>query len=411
MFRSSKIKIVMVIISVLVAFLAGALFLIYFSSYLEVTHKNKRMLTVYAKAYWQNGNPEGKLTQPPIPDGADDSKGDPSQNSSVFYSVAISDDGTIVSVDKENDKIMSDDTLVHLCQSLIKAGKNSGVKEHWMYYLEHENNCTLVVLMDNRVMSDNIVTLFRNTVIFGSLAILLLLPTSIYISHRIVRPLEDNFQKQKQFISDASHELKTPVAIIGTNAEMLEREIGPNKWISNILYENKQMGELVHQLLELARAESVAPAMNRLNFSRLVTGGTLPFECIAFENEQDLQLSIQEDLHVYGNEEQLFNVVSILLDNAITYSPKKKDILVTLKSDHHMAVLSVINEGEAIPKEKQSALFDRFYRLDSCRNGSSGHYGLGLAIVKATITSHNGKIAVNCRDNQVIFTITLPIVT
>ena len=170
------------------------------------------------------------------------------------------------------------------------------------------------------------------------------------------------------------------------------------------------MGELVHQLLELARAESATPAMNRLIFSRLVTGCTLPFECIAFENEQDLQLSIQEEIHVYGNEEQLSNVVSILLDNALTYSLKKKAILVSLKSDHHVAVLSVINEGEAIPEDQCSALFDRFYRLDSCRNGSSGHYGLGLAIVKAIITSHNGKIAVNCRDNQVIFTVTLPII-
>ncbi len=409
MFRKSKIKIVALIMLVLAVLFTGTLFVIYYTSYMEVYHKNMDMLGVYAELYWQNGNPEGKLQEPPLPDAAKNMPDDRIYNLSTFYSVAFSDKGEVISVDNNTETVVTDEYLIDLCRSLANDGKNNGVRDTWVYYMEHNQNRTLVVLMNNMVMSDNISTLFQNTVLFGGAAILLLLLPSIYLAHNIVKPLEENYHKQKQFISDASHELKTPIAVIGTNAEMLEREFGESKWLDNIRYETRHMGELVRLLLELARAENTIPQMTRLNFSRIVTGSVLPFESMAFEKEQTLQLSVQDDVYVLGNEEQLSNLVSILLDNALEYSPKQKTISVSLESEHHIAALTVINEGEAIPESQRKALFDRFYRADAARSINNGHYGLGLAIVNAIMSAHNGKIAVTCKQNQVIFTASIPV--
>lgn len=411
MFRKSKIEIISTIISVLIILFAGTLFIIYFSSYMEVFKRNTEMLGRYATAYWQNGNPEGKLQEPPLPDIAGDTNGDRIYNLSTFYSVAFSDEEDVISIDNEAGTGMTDEYLIKLCRSLFDQGKENGVRDGWIYHIEHNKNCTLITLMNNIVMSDNMSTLFQNTLLFGGIAIILLIMPSVYFAHRIVKPLENNYLKQKQFISDASHELKTPLAVIGTNAEMLEREFGESKWLNNIRYESRLMGELVRQLLELARAENVVPEITRQNFSRIVMASALPFECIAFEKERKLDISVLNDIHVLGNEEKLGNLVSLLLDNALEYSPKQKTITISLKSEHHMAILSVTNEGEAIPENQRKALFDRFYRVDSARSGNSGHYGLGLAIVKAIITLHNGKISVACKHNQVIFTASIPTIS
>lgn len=408
MFRKSKIKIVAAIMSVLIFLFGGTLFVIYFSSYMEVYQRNKNMIDVYVKAYWQNGNPEGQMEEPPFPARDSDAHDSHIYNLSTFYSVAFSEAGDVISIDNKAETGMSDEYLIELCQSFLKQGKEYGTKDNWIYCIEQNHNDTLIVLMNNLVLNDNVSTLFHNTVLFGSIAILLLFLPSIYLAHRIVQPLENNVQKQKQFIFDISHELKTPIAVIATNAEMIKRESGESQWLNNIKYENRQMSELVYQLLELARTENTEPKMTHLNFSRIVMGSVLPFECIAYEKKQELQIQLQENIRVLGNEEQLKNVVSLLLDNALEYSPKQKTVMVSLKSVHHTAVLSFINEGEAIPEKQRKALFERFYRGDPTRKGSREHYGLGLAIAKAIVTAHHGKISVACKHNQVIFTVLIP---
>lgn len=255
-------------------------------------------------------------------------------------------------------------------------------------------------------MSGNMGTLLRYTILFGSMTILLLFLISFYFARRIVQPLEESYQKQ--FISDAGHELKTPIAVVSTNLEMLEHEVGQNKWLDNIKFETDRMANLVRQLLVLAKTEKVEPQMKRLDFSRIVTGVILPFESIAFEKERELQMEIQDDIYITGNSEQLGNLVSILMDNALDYAPKHSVISVVLKSEKNRALLTVSNEGTAISEEQRKNLFDRFYRVDSSRGGETPHYGLGLAIAKSIVTSHHGRIEVTCNRNRVIFTVDIP---
>lgn len=227
-------------------------------------------------------------------------------------------------------------------------------------------------------------------------------------SKRIVNPLAQNDQKQRQFISDASHELKTPISVISANAELLSVEIGENKWLANIQYENERMGNLVKQLLELVRAENMQQTRERIDFSRLVSGGSLPFESVAFENGLLLNTDIENEVYVEGNQNQLSQLVSILIDNAIQHGNHGKEVAVKLNTSKHHAVFSVVNSGPPIPDEVKERLFERFYRVDEARNDDLGHYGLGLAIAKAVVTAHDGIIELNCYDGLIEFKVTIP---
>ena len=196
--------------------------------------------------------------------------------------------------------------------------------------------------------------------------------------------------------------------MVSANAELLSREVGDNQWLRNIQYENERMGVLIGQLLDLARTESVTPKMESLDFSRLVSGETLPFESVAFEKNLTLNSSIADDIRVEGNSTQLKQIVSILLDNAIRHSSDGGAVFLTLKKEHGLAKLFVVNRGEEIPKEQQKQLFERFYRVDTARNGEDKHYGLGLAIAKAIVTAHKGHIQVRCFDGLVEFSVEIP---
>ena len=168
------------------------------------------------------------------------------------------------------------------------------------------------------------------------------------------------------------------------------------------------MGILIAQLLELARTENVTPQMENIDFSRLVAGEALPFESLAFEKGLVLNSNITNDIGVEGNSTQLKQIVSILLDNAIRHSDGPGEVSLDLTKEHGFATLSVINKGDEIPVEQRKLIFDRFYRVDTVRNGEDKHYGLGLAIAKAIVASHKGHIQVKCFNGLVEFKVKIP---
>lgn len=168
------------------------------------------------------------------------------------------------------------------------------------------------------------------------------------------------------------------------------------------------MGELVEQLLELSSAENKEVLMEELDFSHVVTGEALAFETLAFERGKTLQSTIEEEITLTGNQNQLTQVVAVLLDNAIRHTTGNQIDLILQKRAHN-AVLSVTNDGEEIPPEKLEHLFDRFYRVDEARNSEDHHYGLGLSIAKAIVEKHGGSIEVSCSGGKVTFTVLLPI--
>lgn len=407
MFKKSRRKIVAAIMSILTLLWVGTLCVIYISSYFEVATTNREMLKEHAEQYMLE-KPVGGAFDPmkPFPDRGPHF--DTNQfKLSTFYSVAISYDNSVIEV-RNAAAVYTDAELEMAARQVLKKSKINGTIDKLVYYKMDKGGYTLVSFMDNTIIRESMNTLFRYTLIFGGVAILALYFLAAYLAKRIVTPLEESYQKQKQFISDAGHELKTPVSVVSANAELLSREIGDNQWLANIQYENERMGKLVGQLLELARTENVKPQMEYLDLSRLVAGGALPFESVAFENGLTLNSQITDGIIILGNSTQLSQLVSILIDNAIRHSHNGKEISVSLTFTRSNAIFSVINDGEPIPKEQTAQLFERFYRADEVRNGSDRHYGLGLAIAKAIVEAHRGKIEVSCYDGKVCFTIQLP---
>ena len=414
MFKKSRRKIVAAIMSILVLLWVGTLGVIYASSYFEMSSQNKQMLMAHAQMYSLNNSFEN-LQPPnrPRPDGNRDFNGGFNSDSpmfqlSTFYTVAISYDGEVLEIKNESSAVHTDSDLEALARSIINGARESGTKNNLAFYKMDKGGYTLVTFMDNTVVNENATMLFRYTLIFGAVALVLFFFLSVFLARKIVNPLEESYNKQKQFISDAGHELKTPVSVVSANAELLSREVGDNQWLKNIQYENERMAVLIGQLLDLARTENVTPQMEILDFSRLVSGETLPFESVAFEKNLLLSSSIMDDVRLEGNSTQLKQIVSILLDNAIRHSSGGGEVYITLKKEHGLARLFVVNSGDEIPKEQIEQLFERFYRVDTARNGEDKHYGLGLAIAKAITTAHKGHIGVRCFDGFVEFSVEIP---
>jgi len=414
MFKKSRRKIVAAIMSILVLLWVGTLGVIYASSYFEMTKQNEQMLEMHAEMYAVN---QSASDFPSFKPRSESNRyfnhkfnlESPRFQLSTFYSVAVSYDGEILEVKNGMSKVHTDEELVSLTESIIKGNRDKGTENNLAFYKTDKDGYTLVTFMDNTIVNENAMTLFRYTLIFGGVALVIFFFLSVFLARKIVNPLEESYQKQKQFISDAGHELKTPVSVVSANAELLSREIGDNQWLQNIQYENERMGILVGQLLDLARTENVTPQMQHIDFSRLVAGETLPFESVAFEKGLVLNTNITSNIGVVGNSTQLKQIVSILLDNAIRHSKGGGEVWLSLTKEHGFAKLSVINKGDEIPEEQRTKIFERFYRVDTARNSEDKHYGLGLAIAKAIATSHKGHIEVGCFNGFVEFRVQIPV--
>ena len=329
-------------------------------------------------------------------------------NLSTFYSVFYNQNQEAVRIESDGGRLYSEDEILAIADGILATQKTRGVFNKMPFLVRTGNGGILVAMLDNTMEVDNSGRLFEYSLIAGVSGWIIVFILSWFFTKRIMRPLEENDTKQKQFISNAGHELKTPISVISANAELLSQEIGDNKWLSNIQYENERMGTLVKQLLSLVRAENMQQVKEQLDFSQLVTGGALPFESVAYEKGLVLNTDIEEGIQVDGNQNELSQLVSILIDNAITYSEPQKEIFVKLTSLKNHAVFSVTNYGEPIPEDVKERMFERFYRMDESRNDESGHYGLGLAIAKAIVTAHNGSIDLKCYDGQVEARVTIP---
>ena len=406
----------------LVLLLSVTLSVILFVSTQEIRQKNMDTLNRYAEQYSleqttnssggqtnSNGQSNGQGSQQP-PDKPDNQP--PGQRSdyelSTFYSVTFSADGTVLSVFDGEKTVSSDDNLTELARQILSEGAFTGRTGNLSYVVAKKDGYTLVAFLDNTVSEAGLQTMMRNALLVGFASLVVMFFISVFLARRIIRPLEESDKQQKQFISDASHELKTPIAVIDANAEILSRELGHNEWLSNIQYESNRMGELVKQLLDLSSAESREVPREELDFSHVVTGESLVFETFAFENGKILQSNIEEGIIITGNKNQLTQVISVLLDNALRHSTGAQ-IELSLKKQGHNAVLSVSNEGEEISQEKLEHLFERFYRVDDVRNSEDNHYGLGLSIAQAVVQKHGGTIAASCSEGKVTFIVRLPI--
>lgn len=417
MFRKTKIKLVIFVMVILFLLLTGAVGMIYYTTYRNVYLQNIGILQEYASRY-EDGMTLAQLEEADreteVPEDQTAGNNEKQQNENregriqkaVFYSVLYNGAGEIIDVNNQSSGL-SEEELKSTAGKALSTGKEEGAYGNLIYIVRTVNAQKLVVMVDNTVLRQNIYTLIRQTVRIGGVLMIILLGLTIRMANRLIDPLDESDRKQKQFISDAGHELKTPVAAIQANADLLEQEIGVNRWLENIRYEGERMTALTGQLLDLARTESAAPVKAVQDLGRIVTGAALPMESVAYEHGYELQLNIEEQLELPCDRRQMEQLVTILVDNAIAHAEGEGKIQVSLFRKKGMACLEVSNPGRKIPEEKCSQIFERFYQTEKSRS-ESGHYGLGLAIAKAIAVAHHGQISVVSTEKCTKFITFLP---
>jgi signal transduction histidine kinase len=247
--------------------------------------------------------------------------------------------------------------------------------------------------------------------ILYAVAVLILFSfVAILLSKWLIRPVQDAFDRQKQFISDASHELKTPLSVISANADVLADEIGTNTYLSYIQEEVKRMNHLVQDLLTLTRLENnTIEPLDSFDLGQLVLQSALPFESTAFEAGKTLQLNVKEDIAFTGYPDKIRQLIGILLDNAIKYSGDNPVVEISAYTRSGYTYISIKDNGIGIPTGEHKRIFDKFYRITTGDRYATSGYGIGLYYVQSVVRRHGGSIALDSAPGRgTLFTLKLP---
>ncbi len=269
-----------------------------------------------------------------------------------------------------------------------------------------------IVILNNSDSRQKLRLLLVETFIVFILAETVLYILSKLITGWLVTPAEEAFSRQKEFIADASHELKTPLAVIMASSDELDSKTDkgdPNRrYVDNIRYEADRMNRLILSLLNLSKLENrnAAEGYKDENLSRIIEKSCLAYEGVAFEQGVGIKEDIEENLRLKCSKDEIEKMIATILDNAVKHSFKNTDVRVIAKQTRHQITIKVINSGEPIRDEDKDKIFERFYRADESRNRSDNRYGLGLAIAKQIAVNHNGTISARSDGGDTTFEIT-----
>ena len=327
-----------------------------------------------------------------------------------YYTAAVDEAGQVLSWHSDRTDLYTDQEIAEMALWAVQSGTLRGRKETRFYSLtENDGNYQLIVV-DSRLEIQNAESVLRLTILVALIEDALLSVGAVWLIRRLVRPVAEAMEKQKQFVWDASHELKTPLAVISANADVLAAETGESKPLQYIQSEVQRTDRLIQNLLTLARMEkgAVQAAHDPFDLSRALLEVALPFESAVFEEGKTLETAIPEGVRYTGDQEMIQQLAVILLSNAEKYSDPGGKIRVSLEAKGDKRILRVYNTGPAIPPEAQQRIFDRFYRVDSSHNREIEGNGLGLAIAQRIVSAHRGKISVRSREGEgTEFTVTL----
>lgn len=336
-----------------------------------------------------------------------------------YFTLQLNTQGDLIATGGGYYDLSDEAFLKDLIDATFSSSNRIGIIEEYNLRFYRTGTAVSQILVYADISSERTIlsNLTRNCILIGIACFLIFLFISSRLANWVVRPVELAWNQQRRFIADASHELKTPLTVILTNAELMQNtdfdEDSRATFVSNILVMSKQMRALVEQMLELARNDSTqtVPHFSPVNLSRLLSDATLPFEPLYFERELTLYTDIAENITVAGDPSQLRQVLDILLDNAQKYSHAKGTTWVTLqKHGKGHCLLTVANEGDEISPKDLSNLFKRFYRADQART-RTGSFGLGLSIAENIVARHRGKIRAESRDGINTFSVELRLIS
>lgn len=312
---------------------------------------------------------------------------------------------------------LSDEDIDKLANTIVTSKQKRGsVSSFGLEYLSiTEDNYTYIVAADNSFESGNIRNLFILCIISFMISFFVFFAISVLLSTWILKPVEKSWQQQNRFVSDASHELRTPITVILANLNILSSKKDDliktqYQWIDNTKEEANRMKQLVDELLFLARSDDSQNKLvfSKIDLSELLLSRILSFEALAFEKGIRLDYDISDDLNIIGHEGNVKQLISILLDNAMKYCGDKGSVYLKAFSLKDRTYVLVKNSGDLIDAEDLKHIFERFYRTDKSRSRTEGGYGLGLAIAKTIVDNMHGKISVlSDKENGTVFKLEL----
>lgn len=365
----------------------------------------------------QEEKPEGDVPTDSVPGGKKnpfDQRGMSPETpyESRFFSVLLGKGGQVLQTDTGQIAAVDEEEAVVYAREVSDSGRSSGFWGDYRYRLcEDELGSRIIFLDCGRSLSSFRTTLIASVLLalLGLLAVLALL---LVLSKRIVRPVAESYEKQKQFITDAGHELKTPMTIISADADLAEMECGENQWLTDIRRQAQRLTGLTNDLIYLSRMEEEQPKLQRIAFplSDMAEEMAQSFQGPAKSQGKELSLHIQPMLACTGDEKAIRQLLSILLDNALKYAPAGGHLELELARQGRNVILTVSNTtAQPVERDKLPHLFDRFYRMDQSRSQQTGGYGLGLSIAQSIVLAHKGKIRAESPDgNTLSVVVTLP---
>ena len=399
MLKRLRIKFICIDMLIVTAMLCVILGMVFYFTKQNLESESLRMMETIAERASRPGPPGQRHGEVRLP----------------YFVLEIGPSGEILATGSGYYDLSDEEFLREIIETVSETGEPVGIIPE--YHLRYQRVVTPVsqriVFADMSNEQSTLRNLFRTCAAIGGVSLLAFFLISLILARWAVKPVERAWNQQRQFVADASHELKTPLTVILTNAELMQEpgrdEKARARFSASILSMANQMRGLVENLLELARVDSgtVKASMSQLDYSELISNAILPFEPLYFERGLEIQSAIEPGIRVTGSEERLRQVAEILLDNAMKYSAVPGTVRVEVKRQGFHSLLSVSNPGEPISPEELKNIFKRFYRIDKARSMNHS-YGLGLSIAESIVREHRGRIWAKSKDGITTFSVELP---
>lgn len=331
---------------------------------------------------------------------------------SRYFFVIVDEEGNAISADTGKIAAIDTSAAIEYAKTAWQTGSHKGFIQDYRYVMNPFGGETQIIFLDcGRSLNTFRSFLFTGIGVcaVGLFSVFLLI---VLFSRRIVKPFSENYEKQKRFITDAGHELKTPLTIIDADTEILEMDLGENEWLRDIQNQTKRLAGLTNDLILLSRMEEEENKIQMIEFpiSDMIEEVVGTFQGLAKTQKKEIIAEIEPMVSLYGDEKTLRQLTTILLDNAVKYSDEGGQIIASFTKLKNVVKFTVRNTTESISVDHVEHIFDRFYRMDRSRNSQTGGYGLGLSIAAAIVNTHKGKIAAETKDGKyLLITVILPI--
>lgn len=321
-----------------------------------------------------------------------------------YFIVEVDEEGSVYQIDTSHIAAVTSEEAAEYADNVMNGNKTEGYQGIYKYAVVEQSDGYMIIFMDcaNQIQTAMSLMLISCIVAFTTLLLMFILVS--ILSKRAMKPFAVSVEKQKLFITDAGHEIKTPLAIISANADVLELTGGESEWITSIRNQIIRLDKLVKNLLTLSKMDedNIKMAFAEFDLSDTITKIAGSFKTIAETKNRNFKIEIQPDIKLNGDESSMEQLISTLLDNAVKYSNESGDIKVALSKAKKGIILEVYNTAQDLDVANLDRLFDRFYRADSSRARDTGGYGIGLSIAKSIVEAHHGKISVKSEDGKSI---------